>query len=83
VIAVDARARLGDPDDVFFHWCANCDPERDLHVRGHRIGFDATAKVEGDARNGAPVRDYPPPLVLSDEVLRKVKERWAEYGLGR
>jgi 4-hydroxy-3-polyprenylbenzoate decarboxylase len=83
VIAVDARARLGDPDHVLFHWCANCDPARDLHVRGHRIGFDATAKLPGDARNGAPVRDYPPPLVMSDDVVRKVKERWEEYGLGR
>jgi 4-hydroxy-3-polyprenylbenzoate decarboxylase len=83
VIAVDARVNLGDPDEVFFHWCANCDPGRDLHARGTRIGFDATAKMKGDERNGAPVRDFPPPQVMSDEARRKVKERWEEYGFGR
>ncbi len=83
VIAVDARTNLADPDDVFFRWCANTDPGRDLHARGGRIGFDATAKMKGDERNGQPVRDYPPPQVMSGEVMRLVKERWDQYGLGR
>jgi 4-hydroxy-3-polyprenylbenzoate decarboxylase len=83
VIAVDARANLADPDDVFFHWCANTDPGRDLHRRGGKIGFDATAKVKGDERDGQPVRDYPPPQVMSEEVLKLVKERWDQYGLRR
>ena len=83
VIAVDARTNLADPDDAFFRWCANTDPGRDLHARGGRIGFDATAKVAGDARNGQPVRAYPPPQVMSGEVMQLVKERWEQYGLGR
>ncbi|HEX5137487.1 MAG TPA: UbiD family decarboxylase [Planctomycetota bacterium] len=83
VIAVDLGANLADPDDVFFRWCANTDPGRDLHARGGRIGFDATRKVKGDERHGQPVRDYPPPLVMSEEVKRLVRERWEQYGLGR
>jgi len=62
VVAVDASVDLADPDAVLFHWTANMDPGRDLHRRGARIGFDATPKVPGDARNGLPVRPYPPPL---------------------
>ncbi len=83
VIAVDHGANLADPDDVFFRWCANADPSRDLHARDGRIGFDATAKVKGDERNGQPVRDYPPPLAMSEEAKRLVKERWEQYGFGR
>jgi len=82
VIAVDASVNVGDPDAVFFHWCANCDPGRDLHVRDRRIGFDATGKLPGDERHGLPVREFPPPLAMSDEMIRHVKDRWQEYGFG-
>ena len=80
---MDQRANLADPDDVFFLWCANTDPGRDLHARDGRVGFDATAKVPGDERGGQPVRPFPPPQLLSEEVVRLVKERWEQYGFGR
>ena len=80
VIAVDRSVDLDDADAVFFHWCANYDPGRDLHVRDHRVGFDATPKLPGDARHGHPVRDFPPILAMSDDIKRLVDERWKEYG---
>ena len=46
-----------------------------------RIGFDATKKMPGDERCGQPVRDYPPIMVMSDEVQRRVDARAAESGL--
>ncbi|MHC4670272.1 MAG: UbiD family decarboxylase [Planctomycetota bacterium] len=82
VIAVDVSVNLLDTDAVFFHWCANHDPGRDLHRRDHRVGFDATPKLPGDARHGAPVRRWPPPIAMSDEIKHQVKERWEEYGFG-
>jgi 3-polyprenyl-4-hydroxybenzoate decarboxylase len=55
VIAVDAPIDLRDWQSVLFHWCANTDPGRDLHVERRaqgagtsaRIGFDATRKLPG------------------------------------
>jgi 4-hydroxy-3-polyprenylbenzoate decarboxylase len=81
VIAVDDSVDLGHHDAVLFHWCANADPGRDRVDGESRIGFDATAKLPGDAREGRPVRDYPPILTMTDAVRDRVTKRWREYGL--
>jgi 4-hydroxy-3-polyprenylbenzoate decarboxylase len=80
VIAVDPSVDLNDWQRVLFHWCANCDPGRDMIRRDHRIGFDATSKQAGSVINGQPVRDYPPILKMSDEIKQRVDARWGEYG---
>jgi 4-hydroxy-3-polyprenylbenzoate decarboxylase len=82
VIAVDASVDIRDPDAVFFSWCANCDPGRDLHRRDEKIGFDATTKLPGDERHGQPVRDWPPRVEMSKEIIDRVRERWEDYGFG-
>ncbi|MCH8152145.1 MAG: UbiD family decarboxylase [Planctomycetes bacterium] len=79
-IAVDSSVNLDDWGQVLFHFCANTDPGRDMVQRDHRLGFDATKKVAGDERNGQPVRAYPPLIEMSDEIKRRVAQRWAEYG---
>ena len=79
-VAVDARVDPRNWQQVLFHLCANTDPGRDLLPRGGRIGFDATAKLPGDERNGLPVRPYPPPIEMSETVRRRVADRWREYG---
>jgi 3-polyprenyl-4-hydroxybenzoate decarboxylase len=81
IIAVDQSVNVKDWQSVFFHMCANCDPGRDLHRCEHRIAFDATKKIIGDERNGQPVRDYPPILVMSDDVKQAVDNRRAEFGM--
>ena len=53
------------------------DAGRDAVVVGDRIGFDATAKSEGDARPGWPVRAWPPIVRYPEEVLEKAR---AEIG---
>ncbi|MHC4957873.1 MAG: UbiD family decarboxylase [Planctomycetota bacterium] len=80
VIAVDASVDLRDSDAVLFQWTANCDPGRDRFVFGSAIGFDATPKLPGDARNGEPVRDWPPPIEMNEATRSKVSGRWSEYG---
>lgn len=81
IIAVDSTVDLRDWQSVFFHWCANTDPGRDLHRCEHRIAFDATKKLPGDEHNGQPVRDYPPIIAMSEELKRKVDSRRREFGL--
>ena len=90
IIAVDSTVDLHDWQSVFFHWCANTDPGRDLHKCGpphhHRIAFDTTRKCPssgagGDERNGQPVRDYPPIIAMSQDIKRRIDARSAEFGL--
>ena len=80
-IAVDAAVPLDDLDHVLFRWTANADPGRDQVRRGSRIGFDATAKIPGEERNGQPVRDYPPVLEMDAETRALVDRRWTDYRL--
>ena len=81
VIAVDDDVRLDDLEGTFFRWLANADPARDRVQRGPRIGFDARQKTPGrDDRDGVPVRDYPPLVSMSPEIVDRVDARWHEYG---
>ena len=41
---------------------------------------DATHKMPDDERHGRAVRDWPPLMEISEEMKRKVQERWREYG---
>jgi 4-hydroxy-3-polyprenylbenzoate decarboxylase len=81
VVAVGAGVDVEDREQVLFHLCANSDPSRDLLRRGTRIGFDATAKMPGDERNGRPVRAWPPVIGMSAAMKEQVSRRRAEYGL--
>ncbi len=62
---------IEDHHAALFHWVANSDTGRDaVWDRSHgcdRVGFDATPKTPGDARNGQAVRAWPP--VLSSPSL--------------
>jgi 4-hydroxy-3-polyprenylbenzoate decarboxylase len=80
VIAVDGNVDLQDWQRVLFLMCVHTDFERDLAWRDHRLGLDATSKLAGDARHGRPVRAYPPPIEMSEEVKARVSGRWSEYG---
>jgi len=81
VIAVDEDVRLDDLEGTFFRWLANADPARDRIQRGPRIGFDARRKTPGrDDRGGVPVRDYPPLVSMSLEIVDRVDARWSDYG---
>ncbi len=86
LIAVDHDADMRDPWDILFRWTSHSDPSRDLIVddtpNAHRIAFDATTKRRGDARNGQPCRDWPPPMLeVDDATAALVERRWAEYGI--
>ncbi len=96
IVVVDEDVDVHDEDQVLFHLCANCDPGRDVEVvhgpvdildhaaprlgAGHKIGFDATAKIPGEEVGGHPVRDWPRYLKMDPQIVRLVEGRWKEYG---
>ena len=97
IVVVDDDVNVHDYEEVMFHVCANSDPGRDLEIvngpldildhaaprlgAGHKIGIDATRKIKGEEVNGHPVRDWPPILEMSDNIISQVTQRWNEYGL--
>jgi 4-hydroxy-3-polyprenylbenzoate decarboxylase len=92
VVVVDAHVDVHDYGQVMFYVGANVDPQRDVLITegpldhldhaptlqfvGGKIGIDATAKgpLEG-------AREWPPEIVMSDEVRELVDRRWSEYGI--
>ena len=83
VIAIDDDQNPADLERSLFLWLSNADPFRDVLRRGRRIGFDARTKVPGrDDREGVAVRDYPPMVSMSPEIVERVDHRWSEYGFG-
>ena len=97
IVVVDQRVDVHDQEQVLFELCANCDPGRDLEIvngpldildhaapylgAGHKMGFDATAKISGEQVGGHPVRSWPPMQVFDEATLALVERRWKEYGL--
>jgi 4-hydroxy-3-polyprenylbenzoate decarboxylase len=43
---------------------------------GSRVGIDATRKQSGETS-----QPWPRPLIAPDDILRRITERWTEYGL--
>ena len=92
VVVVDEWVDVHDYEDVFFRVGANVDPKRDVMLSegpldhldhaptrqfyGGKIGIDATHKGPEEG-----TREWPPEIVMSDEVRQLVERRWSEYGL--
>jgi 4-hydroxy-3-polyprenylbenzoate decarboxylase len=93
IVVVDEHVNVHDYAEVMFYVGANVDPKRDVVISegpldhldhaptlqffGGKIGIDATEKgpLEG-------TREWPPEIVMSDEVRELVDRRWSEYGIG-
>jgi len=94
IIVVDEEVNVHDLKEVAWRATCNIDPARDLAVvegpmddldhaglrknYGGKLGIDATAKgaLDGFAR------PWPEEIRMSDEMVRRVTERWKELGLG-
>ena len=93
IIVVDDYVDVQNLSEVAWRVASNIDPENDVmfvegpvddldHSStqpkfGSKMGIDATAKTELDGRN----RDWPPDVVMSEEITELVASRWKEYGL--
>jgi 4-hydroxy-3-polyprenylbenzoate decarboxylase len=94
VVVVDEWVDVHDYGEVFFRVTANVDPKRDVLISegpldhldhaptmqfvGGKLGIDATHK---GPEEGA--REWPPDIVMNDEIRAAVDARWPEYGIGR
>jgi 4-hydroxy-3-polyprenylbenzoate decarboxylase len=92
VVVVDEWVDVHDYEEVFFRVTANVDPGRDVMISegpldhldhaptrqfyGGKLGIDATHKGPAEG-----TREWPPEIVMSDEVKELVDRRWVEYGI--
>jgi 4-hydroxy-3-polyprenylbenzoate decarboxylase len=92
VVVVDEWVDVHDYEEVFFRVTANVDPKRDVLISegpldhldhaptmqflGGKLGIDATHKGPQEG-----TREWPPEIVMSDEVKALVERRWHEYGI--
>jgi len=93
IIVVDEGVDVHNTDEVLFRVGANVDPRRDCCVvdgpvdaldhaapflcAGSKMGIDATRKLEGEGIK----RQWPPEIIMPDEIKKMVDSRWPEYGI--
>ena len=93
IVVVDHFVNVHDLSEVAWRVTSNIDPSRDVffvdgavddldHAAarpryGSKMGIDATAKGPMDGRT----RDWPPDIVMSDEIKRLVDGKWDQYGI--
>ena len=93
IIVVDDFVNVHDLSEVVWRVTNNLDPSQDVlfangplddldHASpfpkyGSKLGIDATAKGAMDGRQ----REWPPDIIMSDEVKRLVDQKWVEYGI--
>jgi 4-hydroxy-3-polyprenylbenzoate decarboxylase len=92
-IIVDKDVNVQDLSEVALHVFGNTDPRRDMmfvdgpldildHAcpilgYGSKVGIDATRKWRAEGFT----REWPTPIVMSEDVKAVVDARWEEYGL--
>lgn len=92
IIVVDEDVNVHDPSEVAWRVTANVDARRDLVIVdgpvdvldhaapqpliGGKLGIDATRKTAADGYQ----REWPPDIVMSEEIKQLVDRRWSEYG---
>jgi 4-hydroxy-3-polyprenylbenzoate decarboxylase len=93
VIVVDAHINARDWKDVMWAVSTHMDPARDITVvdrtpidyldfaspepgLGGKIGLDATTKIPPET-----TREWGRTITMSDDIVRRVTEKWPSYGL--
>jgi 4-hydroxy-3-polyprenylbenzoate decarboxylase len=93
IVVVDEHVDVHDEQQVLFQVGANVDPRRDVVIAdgpldildhaapfegtGSKMGIDATRKIPGEG----PIRRWPAELEMSEEIRRRVAQRWGDLGL--
>jgi 4-hydroxy-3-polyprenylbenzoate decarboxylase len=92
IVVVDHDVNVHDEQAVMFAIGAHVDPRRDIMMvdgpidildhaspyygAGSKMGIDATRKIAGEGV----VREWPDKLEMPADVVKRVGERWREYG---
>ncbi|MCZ6788680.1 MAG: UbiD family decarboxylase, partial [Chloroflexi bacterium] len=93
IVVVDHFVDVQDISEVAWRVTNNIDPSQDVFFadgplddldhaapqakHGSKMGIDATAKGPMDGRS----REWPPDIVMSDEVKTLVDGKWEQYGI--
>jgi len=90
IVALDSFVDVHNLSDAAWRALGNVDWRRDIAIQGGpidhfagddgprgQIGIDATIKT---AEDGHP-RGWPVEIAMSEEVRRRVDEKWPEYGI--
>ena len=93
IIAVDHFVNVHDISEVTWRVSNNLDPQKDIFFAngpiddldhasptpkfGSKVGIDATAKGPGEGYH----REWPPDIVMSDEIKTMVDGKWERYGI--
>jgi 4-hydroxy-3-polyprenylbenzoate decarboxylase len=93
IIVLDADANLRDMREVAWRAFGSVDPARDFEMAsgpadvldhsapriglGSKVGIDATRKWPSEGFVG----DWPDDIVMSDEIRRRVDEKWERLGI--
>jgi 4-hydroxy-3-polyprenylbenzoate decarboxylase len=92
ILVLDHDANIQDLKEVAWRASNNVDPKRDIVFTegpvdeldhsasqdffGSKMGIDATRKSEAEGMK----RPWPEDIVMSEEIKKRVTERWKEYG---
>ncbi|MCS6895760.1 MAG: menaquinone biosynthesis decarboxylase [Bacteroidia bacterium] len=84
ILVIDGEMPIQDLGDVFWRFANNTDMRRDARLiedadgRPHLILDASTKTPELDGFT----RDWPNVIVMSDEIISRVDERWSSYDIG-
>jgi 4-hydroxy-3-polyprenylbenzoate decarboxylase len=92
IVIVDKWVDVQNLSEVVWRMGNNVDPKRDtvilegpldvlehasdIPAYGGKIGIDATRKLPSEGFT----RDWPDDIVMSEDIVRRVTDRWKEYG---
>ncbi|MEN3040988.1 MAG: menaquinone biosynthesis decarboxylase [Bacteroidia bacterium] len=84
ILVIDGEMPIQDLGDVFWRFANNTDMRRDVRIVEDSDGLphlilDAstkTAELDGFSR------DWPNVIVMSDDIIARVDQRWESYGIG-
>ena len=77
LLIVDEQTDVHDLQDVWWTILNNIDPERDVRQEGELLAWDGARKLPEEGF----VREWPPKITMSPEVVRRVEALWHVYGL--
>ncbi|MEA1873256.1 MAG: menaquinone biosynthesis decarboxylase [Bacteroidota bacterium] len=78
LIWVDYPELFQDINLLLWWILANTDPKRDIRREGNQILWDARHIAEEKQKH----REWPNPVVSSDEIIKYVDTQWEEYEIG-
>ena len=77
ILVVDEDVEPDDMSTVMWRVFNNIDVTRDMFTDGRLAAFDATRKRLEEGLS----RPWPEDIVMKDEIIKKVSEKWSTYGI--